>query len=1136
MRSDALEIEKPKFMECPQCQFANPEGAKFCNECGSKLELVCPQCSQVNPPGSKFCNECGCNLTGKSAATVPPVSAELSETPPATLASVSIGEGERRRATVVFSDLSGYTAMSEKLDPEEVETIMSRIKKEAVRIIESHDGIVNQFVGDEVLALFGIPTAHEDDPVRAVRAARELHELVRNNSPEVEQRIGSRLRMHSGISTGLVVTHLRDIRDGSYGITGDTVNVGARLASQSESDEILISPETHRLVNAFFRTEALEEVRVRGRTQPTIPYRVTGESAVQTRFEAAQQKGFTAFTGRQQELAALNACLDKAIRGSGQFVSILGEAGVGKSRLVYEFRHSLDRNKITVLQGRCQAYGASTPYFPHINALKRGLNLRDEDTPAQLHEKVVANILAIDASLEKYLPIFLHLLSIPSEPHPLPKHLHSQELADAIHEALAACFILNSKKQPMVLFFEDWHWADEASDAALKHLVSITASHALMLLVIYRPEYAASWANWSHHSPINLKALDTHSSEDIVKSVWGVEHLPAGIALKIHQRTGGNPFFTEEISNALLEEKMVKIKDGEAILSQAPEHLDLPDTVQSVIRARLDRLDRFSRESLRLASVIGREFARRLLEQISTSKGKLSQALEELKVLEMIQQIRVIPEAEYMFKHVITQEVTYETLLHQKRKELHGLVGLAIEELYHDRIEEQVGLLYRHFNLAEDWPKAAEYGRRAANRAYRLGQFHEATVMYDNARSCLEHLPDDLPRQKILLDLLLDNVWPLQFLGQQDHILKICKMAETLADALQDRVLMGRVYHAYALANFFKNEYGLGEKYFLKILSQAGDAAMEDLIESTKFPLAVNYISTGRTDEAAELYSEDIDTREAAGTQGEYFEELPFLPYSHSCHHLGYILALRGNIKEAKNLIQKGSTPEINKISNLQSRSYCTLWHSSFSCLIGEDFGVLARVNEVLEFAEKTDSPIIRYLCYAAKGNAFMAVDQMEAARNLYEKALTVIAGTEHRRYLEEVYHNLIETNLALGDISAGKRYFNDAAPLRKLNPGRTAPRFDFLKGRLLTEGGPSGYRRADELFLSSIEADETSGALVPAAQTRFYRAGLLVRMGDVESGRKLLLEIQKQFQIWDMPSWQKKCEEALNALQSEDG
>ena len=259
-------------MQCPECQSDNPADARFCNKCGSKLKIVCPNCNNINPPDSNFCNECGHNLSKgdvhrEATESLPSAPAEL--TAPEFTA---VPEGERRQATVVFSDLSGYTSMNEILDPEEVEAIMSRIKQEAVRIVERHGGIVNQFVGDEVLALFGIPTAHEDDPVRAVRAARELHNLVRQISPEVEERISTRLRMHSGISTGLVVTHLRDFRDGSYGITGDTVNIGARLASHSEADEILVSPETHGLIAPYFNTEAIEELTVKGKTQPTIPF------------------------------------------------------------------------------------------------------------------------------------------------------------------------------------------------------------------------------------------------------------------------------------------------------------------------------------------------------------------------------------------------------------------------------------------------------------------------------------------------------------------------------------------------------------------------------------------------------------------------------------------------------------------------------------------------------------------------------------------------------------------------------------------------------------------------------------------------------------------------------------------------
>ena len=388
-------------LKCTGCGHENAAEAKFCLQCGTKLENLCPQCEKVLPPSARFCNNCGHALAdaepGKPAHESPPRTVGDSSDPP-------VAEGERRQATVLFSGLSGYTTMSERLDPEEVEGIMSRIKAEAVKIVASHGGIVNQFVGDEVLALFGIPTAHEDDPHRAVRASLELHELVRDISPEVEKKIGAPLRMHSGINTGLIVTHQRDDREGRYGITGDAVNTGARLAAQAREDEILLGPETRRQITPFFETEVLEPVVMKGKTRQMIPHRVVGVSTVQSRFEAAEQWGFTAFIGREGELATLNSCLEKVVAGNGQFVSVVGEAGVGKSRLLYEFRHGLDRDRINVLQGRCQSYGAYTPYQPFINALRQGLRLEEEDTPEELLRKAVANVRAIDEALEEYIP------------------------------------------------------------------------------------------------------------------------------------------------------------------------------------------------------------------------------------------------------------------------------------------------------------------------------------------------------------------------------------------------------------------------------------------------------------------------------------------------------------------------------------------------------------------------------------------------------------------------------------------------------------------------------------------------------------------------------------------------------------
>ena len=762
-------------MKCPKCQFANPKDMKFCGNCGIKLEIVCPKCDFLNPPQFKFCGECGQALSISLNASSPEQSVKSF---PEVSDIGSLFDGERRRATIVFSDLSGYTTMNERLDPEEVEVIMSRIKREAERIIQNHGGTVNQFVGDEILALFGIPAAHEDDPVRSVRASLELHRLVREISPEVERRIETPLRMHTGINTGLIVTHLRDIREGQYGITGDAVNTGSRLASLAESDEILVSPETQSLINPYFRTLPLEAVQIDGKSKPVTLYRVIEESEVQTRFEAAERQGFTAFTGRERELSTLQFGLTRSMVGNGQFVTVVGEAGIGKSRLVFEFRHSIDRDKVTILQGRCQSYGSNIPYFPFVNALRRGLNLGEEDTRAELHKKAVTNIMAIDQTLEHYIPLYMQLLSIPSEDYPMPKYLHGEELKLAIQEALAAIIIHNSIRQPMTLILEDWHWTDEGSDSALRHLVGLMSPYPLMVVIIYRPEYTSRWPNLSHHTPVVLTPLDNQNTENIIRAAWNAGHLPDGFAALVNERTGGNPLFVEEVCKALTEEGSIELIGDKAVLNSSIEHLTLPATVQAVIRARLDRLDQYSKEALQLASVIGREFALQILERISFSKNELSKSLEILKLQELIQQIRLIPEAEYMFKHVLTQEVTYETLLRQNRKNMHGLVGQAIEELYQERIEEQVNLLFHHFSLAENWSMAVVYGRRAASKAYKLSQYQDAMKIFEKTKDCLLNLPEDLGRQETLIDMLSEMNWPLHFLGNHDQSLEICQEAE----------------------------------------------------------------------------------------------------------------------------------------------------------------------------------------------------------------------------------------------------------------------------------------------------------------------------------------------------------------------
>jgi class 3 adenylate cyclase/tetratricopeptide (TPR) repeat protein len=762
-------------MKCPKCQFENPEGSKFCGGCGQNFDLTCPECGANNPAENKFCNECGSDLK-----PVKEVSNQITETinPPVSPSIETIGTdtpsttGERKHVTVLFSDLTGYTAMSEKLDPEEVKEITSRIFGEISMIVGKYDGFIEKYAGDAVMAIFGVPKAHEDDPIRAVKAAREIHELIDAISPDVESRIGQPISMHTGINTGLVVTGEVNLEKGIHGVAGDTINVASRLSQLAKGGEILVSPDTHRQAENYFIFERL----------------------------------FTHYIGREQELTTLNDCLEEAIAGKGQFITVVGEAGIGKSRLIFEFRHSLDREQITVLEGRCQTYGIDAPYLPMVNALRRGLDLREDESPAQLLEKAVANIKAIDSALKNYIPYYLHLLSIPSDKYSLPENLKGEDLKKALLEALSAIITLNAQHKPMVLILEDWHWADEASDAALKHLVSVIPSYPLMLVVLFRPEYKARLGSPEILTPLVLKPLGLPNTEGIIKSTFNADSLPEGLGEMIHEKTGGNPLFIEEVTNSLIEQEMVLIKNRRAALTQSIEKIQLPGTVQAVISSRFDRLDGKMQETLRLASVIGREFAQRILERVTPNSKELSKPLEELKALEVIQQIRVLPEAEYIFKHVLTQVVVYESLLLKRRKELHGLVGQAIEEFYKDRLEERAGILAYHYGRSEHQDKAVKYALLAGDQAAALYANAEATTYFEQALMKTRSLPASAKTQCWQIDATLKLAAVGITRQDVERDLKNLEEAHALAEKLSDETRLasvlywlGRIY--YVLCN-----------------------------------------------------------------------------------------------------------------------------------------------------------------------------------------------------------------------------------------------------------------------------------------------------------------------------------------------
>jgi class 3 adenylate cyclase/tetratricopeptide (TPR) repeat protein len=1104
-------IRKASKMKCPKCQFDNRDGAKFCNECGHKLELACPKCRNSNQPGSKFCDECGYDL---SKPFVPKKSLESSQRPdmhPDSSEPAVFPEGERRQATIVFSDLSGYTAMNEQLDPEEVEGIMGRIKEEAVRIVESYGGIVNQFVGDEVLALFGIPTAHENDHLRAVKSAFELHEMVRMMSPKVEDRIGKPLTMHTGINTGLIVTNLRDDRDGLYGITGETVNTGARLKSQAGSDEILVSSNTQKLIAPYFVTVKLEEIRMKGKTEPTIPFRVIEESKIHSRIEAAEQKGFTTYTGRDQELTTLHTCLEKVVRGQGQFATVVGEAGAGKSRLHYEFRHSLDRKKITVLQGRCQSYGSDIPYLPFVDAIRRGLHLRDDYSPAELLEKAVTNIKAIDPSLEQYIPLYLHLLSIRSD-YPLPAHLQGKELRKAMEEALALMITLNTQHGPMVMILEDWHWSDEASQAALKHLIDVTTPYALMVVVTYRPDYSESWGYLSYHTPVVLKPLDAPHTEEIIKSVSGAVQLPEGLGKLIHERTSGNPLFIEEVCYSLIEEGAVVIKEEQVTLTQSLEKLSLPNTVQAIIRTRLDRLDSNTKEAVRLASVIGRVFAQRTLERIYPEQAELSESLEVLKAMEVIQQIRVLPEAEYTFRHVLTQAVAYETLLLQRRKELHSAIGRAIEELYSERLEEQATILVYHYTRSERQDKATEYALIAGDQAASLYANTEATTYYEQALTMAQNLPPSLKVQQWQIDASLK----LAAVGitRQDieRNRKNLEQAKSLAEELNDETRLAQVLYWLGRIHYVLWNPQIAIEYAKQSLGIA-DQLENDVLAAPPVNLMGRvYWQLSDFTQASQMMERSVEQMRKIGNKVEEATASAFL---------GYVLGTMGDFDRALFYIDNG-IKLAQEIQNPFAEANAYHLRGTVCDQRGEWSQAIMDYEKAIRIAEKAEDLFRLYLVKSWKGRARTMAGDPNRGQVLLEESLALAERIGTKFWLAWQKTALAFSLFMLGELDTGLSLCQKAIQIGEETGDKYVIAFAYRTfAEIFSYLEPSDPLKAERAILDAIRTQQEIDAKPELARSYASYAHFLTGRGEKEKAKEYLAKATDMFRqmgmTWDL-------------------
>jgi len=660
---------------------------------------------------------------------------------------------------VLVTLVSNYSSLVDRVAPAETQRLVAELRDTAVDVVRAYGGLVNQAIGGEIVSLFGVPTAHDDDDLRAVRAALELHARVAVFDASGPS--GVTLEIQSGLHVGPVVA--RRLHEGPrrYDIAGPPATVAARLAALAEVDHLWVSPEAQRLIGPYVHSEPCAPVVLDSQAGPVIPFHAIGETGIATRLEAASRSGLTPYVGRQAELSTLQAVVAGASRGAGGVIAVIGEPGAGKSRLLYELeRHLGAGSGVRVLRARCRAYGDAVPYGVFVQILCAALELR---SPLGDAESVAAKLRAVDASLEPFLPLFLHLLSL-TDDHELPQHLHGEHLQAALLDALATLTTLLTRRGPLCVLVEDWHWADSGSRAAFRLVADLVTSHPLVLIVTSRPDQHDQ-EDWpSHATRIHLGRLDFTASVAIVGAVLGVRHVSDSLARGVDDRAGGNPFFLEQICAALLEQQTVRVDDGVAVLEGDEGSLSLPDTVQGVIRARLDNLDARALEIVRVASVIGWEFDRALLAGIVPATVDLDAALAALEAAGLIQQASLAPAASYRFTHALTQEVCYDSLVGHQRQTLHGAIGRALAATHSTRVDDRAAVLAYHFARAQEWPAAIRFGRRAAARAIALSQFADALDTLDRVFEWASRLPA-ADRGNIEVDVLLQQERMCETLG-----------------------------------------------------------------------------------------------------------------------------------------------------------------------------------------------------------------------------------------------------------------------------------------------------------------------------------------------------------------------------------
>jgi class 3 adenylate cyclase/tetratricopeptide (TPR) repeat protein len=807
-------------MRCSKCGGDNRQERKFCAECGARLVAACAKCGAGNEPGEKFCGECGVTLTDSAEPKIAQ-SRQASDgtsihviSEPANAQAKAI-DGERKTVTALFADIKGSTELMEKLDPEEARAVIDPVLQLMMDAVHRYDGYVVQSAGDGIFALFGAPVGHEDHPQRAVHAAIAMRTALHRRDVDQPGRPAVEIRI--GINTGEVV--LRLVHTGGhteYTPVGHAANLAARMQSAAPADGIVISADTQRLVEGYFELRESGPTEVKGVAEPINIYEVIGAGPLHGHFDLAVRRGLTKFVGREGELKQMVHALELARGGHGQMVAVVAEAGTGKSRLFYEFKATLPAD-CKVLEAYSVSHGKASAWLPVLALLHDYFGIQEANAPATRREKLRAVLAALDPALSDTQPYLFALLAIAESPDPIAQ-MDTQIKRKLTMEALKRIMLRESVKQPVVIIFEDLHWIDGETQALLDLLADGIGNARALMLVNYRPEYRHEWGNKSYYSQLRLDPLGRESVAEMLSTLLGggVELDP--LKRLITERTDGNPFFIEEMVQALFDQGAI-VRNGTVKVARSLSQLRLPPTVQGILASRIDRLGLEQKELLQTMAVIGRESSVALIRKIaSCGDGELEQMLSALQAGEFIYEAPSASGVEYTFKHALTQEVAYNSLLLERRKLLHERAGQALESIFAENLDDHLAELAHHYNHSDNVEKAIEYLERAGQQCIQRSANADAVGNLTAAIGMLRKLPHspEIIRRELLLQLALSvglaAVKGLAAAEVERTISRAMELCKLLGDTPELFPALVGLWTLYFIRAEFRAAYGLAER------------------------------------------------------------------------------------------------------------------------------------------------------------------------------------------------------------------------------------------------------------------------------------------------------------------------------------